>query len=137
MVLPTGRAGESMTTMTPPGPLVAFAATRDLQRAERFYVDVLGLAVRTRDPGAVSLDSAGTELRVTLVQEKAAAPYTVLGWSVDDLSAQVATLRARGLVFTRYPGLDQDDDDAWTAPDGTRVAWFTDPDGNVLSLHQV
>ena len=38
--------------------------------------------------------------------------------------------------FTRYPGMEQDADDAWTAPDGTRVAWFTDPDGSVLSLHE-
>jgi len=123
--------------MTPPGRLVAFAATRDLDRAERFYVDVLGLTLRTKNPGAVVLDSDGTELRVTLVQDKAHAPYTVLGWSVSDLTGQVTALRSRGLTFTRYPDLEQDGDDAWTALDGTRVAWFTDPDGSVLSLHEI
>ena len=80
------------------------------------------------------LDSDGVQLRVTLVAEKAEAMYTVLGWEVDDLTAQVAALWARGVVFNRYPGMEQDADDAWTAPDGTKVAWFTDPDGNVLSL---
>ena len=120
--------------MPSPGRLVAFAATRDLARAQRFYTDQVGLTVVTANPGAVVLDSDGVQLRVTLVAEKAEAMYTVLGWEVDDLTAQVAALRARGVVFNRYPGMEQDADDAWTAPDGTKVAWFTDPDGNVLSL---
>jgi len=123
--------------MPAPGRLVAFAATRDLDRAEMFYTGVVGLRITSRNPFAVVLDSDGIELRLNLVEQKAQAPYTVLGWVVDDLAAQVAQLRSRGLLFTRYPGMDQDADDAWTAPDGTRVVWFTDPDGNVLSLHQV
>ena len=108
--------------MPSPGRLVAFAATRDLARAQRFYVDQLGLTLIDANPGAVVLDSDGVRLRVTLVADKAEAPYTVLGWEVDDLTAAVAALRARGVSFTRYPGMDQDSDDAWTAPDGTRVA---------------
>ena len=123
--------------MSVPGRLVAFVATGDLDRAERFYVDVLGLVTIHKDPGAVVLDNDGSELRVTLVGERNPAQYTVLGWSVPDLTAGVADLRARGVSFNDYPGMDQDADGAWTAPDGTRVAWFTDPDGNVLSLHQL
>jgi len=132
---PIGNGG-TIAVMTPPGRLVAFAATRDLDRAERFYRDVLGLPILTKNPHAIAFDNDGTELRVTLVAALAQAPYTVLGWSVDDLTAQVARLRDRGVRFTRYPGMAQDADDAWTAPDGTRVAWFTDPDGSVLSLHE-
>ena len=120
--------------MPSPGRLVAFAATRDLARAQRFYTDQLGLMLVEANPGAVVLDSDGVQLRVTLVADKAETPYTVLGWDVDDLTAAVAALRARGVTFHRYPGMDQDSDDAWTAPDGTKVAWFSDPDGNVLSL---
>lgn len=131
---PVGR--RTITAMSAPGPMVAFVATRDLERAQRFYTDVVGLALVSSNPHAAVLDSGGVELRVTLVAEKADAPYTVMGWSVDDLTVAVAALRERGLVFTRYPGMEQDADDAWTAYDGTRVAWFTDPDGNVLSLHQ-
>jgi catechol 2,3-dioxygenase-like lactoylglutathione lyase family enzyme len=123
--------------MPAPGRLVAFVATRDLDRAEKFYVEVIGLRLSSKNPHAVALDSDGIELRVNLVESKAQAPYTVLGWAVDDLTAEVTKLRDRGLTFTDYPGMEQDADDAWTAPDGTRVAWFTDPDGNVLSLHQL
>src|SRR6478672_1265610 len=100
--------------MTPPGRLVAFAATTDLDRAARFYSDVIGLTLRSRDGYAASFDSNGTELRVTLVERRAEAPYTVLGWEVDDLTAAVAALRERGATFARYPGLEQDADDAWT-----------------------
>jgi catechol 2,3-dioxygenase-like lactoylglutathione lyase family enzyme len=125
-----------MANMSTPGKLVAFIATRNIDRAERFYVDVLGMTLVGKNPHAVVLDNDGAELRVTLVGEKARAQYTVLGWEVTDLSAEVATLRGRRVTFKRYPGMTQDADDAWTAPDGTRVCWFEDPDGNVLSLHQ-
>lgn len=116
--------------------LVAFAACTDLDRAAAFYVDRLGLAVRERTPFALVLDGGGSQLRLTLVDRKEPAPYTVLGWSVGDLDAAVEELRGRGVAFTRYPGMEQDAHDAWTAPGGSRVAWFTDPDGNVLSLQE-
>jgi len=116
--------------------LVAFVATTDIHRSRAFYVDALGLAVLEETPHALVLDGHGTHLRVTPVEEKAAAPYTVLGWSVDDLASNVSELRESGVNFWRVDGLEQDEYDSWTAPDGTRVAWFADPDGNVLSLQQ-
>src|SRR5580700_1565325 len=61
---------------------------------------------------------------------------TVLGWRVTDITAAVRGLAAKGVVFLRYEGMDQDSDGVWTAPGGDKVAWFTDPDGNVLSLTQ-
>jgi catechol 2,3-dioxygenase-like lactoylglutathione lyase family enzyme len=121
--------------MLPTARLTAFVATTDLDRAAAFYVDVLGLRLVGRDSYAAVVDGQGAQLRITLVEAKAAAPYTVLGWEVPDLDAAVDDLRARGVTFTRYPGMDQDEHDAWCAPDGTRVAWFADPDGNTLSLH--
>jgi catechol 2,3-dioxygenase-like lactoylglutathione lyase family enzyme len=117
--------------------VTAFVATTDLTEAVGFYVDVLGLTLLGRDdPFAAVVDAQGAQLRITVVHEKADAPYTVLGWEVPDLSAAVDDLRSRGVTFTRYDGMDQDDHDAWSAPDGTRVAWFADPAGNTLSLHQ-
>lgn len=116
--------------------LVAFAACTDLQRAETFYVDRLGLPVIERTPVALVLDGGGTQLRVTRVDDKAHVPYTVLGWSVNALDAAVDELRARGVRFIRYRGMEQDRHDAWTAPGGSRIAWFADPDGNVLSLQE-
>jgi catechol 2,3-dioxygenase-like lactoylglutathione lyase family enzyme len=121
--------------MLPNAQLVAFIASSDLDRSYHFYVDLLGLKVLDRSPYGLGLDSGGTELRVQAVAEVATAVYTALGWAVDDLDASVTALREQGIAFQRYEGLEQDDHDAWTAPDGTRVAWFLDPDANVLSLH--
>jgi catechol 2,3-dioxygenase-like lactoylglutathione lyase family enzyme len=116
--------------------LVAFAAARDLDAAEAFYGGVLGLALVDSTPFAKVFDAHGTQLRVTRVEVVAAAPYTVLGWRVDDLEAAMAELRERSVEFMRYEGLEQDAAGAWTAPGGSRIAWFADPDGNTLSLQQ-
>jgi catechol 2,3-dioxygenase-like lactoylglutathione lyase family enzyme len=115
-------------------PLVAFVATTDIERARAFYEGVLGLRFVHDDPFACVVDAHGTEVRISAVPERAAAEYTVLGWAVDDLDATVDDLVARGVTFNRYDGMDQDERGAWTAPGGTRVAWFRDPDGNTLSL---
>jgi hypothetical protein len=65
------------------------------------------------------------------------APYTILGWKVPDISAAVQQLTATGVAFERYPFLEQDADGIWSAPEGAaKVAWFKDPDGNVLSLSE-
>jgi catechol 2,3-dioxygenase-like lactoylglutathione lyase family enzyme len=116
--------------------LVAFAATTDPDRSSDFYVEVLGLTVRERTPYALVLDGGGTELRVTVVPERPPTPYTVLGWEVVDIGAAVRDLVGKGVEFTRYDAMDQDELGIWTAPGGARVAWFTDPDGNVLSFSQ-
>ena len=75
-------------------------------------------------------------LRVTAVPEVCRTGYTVLGWRVTDITSAVRGLAGRGVVFLRYDGMDQDSDGVWTTPGGDRVAWFADPDGNVLSLTQ-
>ena len=79
----------------------------------------------------------GTTLRVTRVQEMSAAPYTVLGWEVADIAATVATLTAGGIAMKRVDGIGQNEAGIWTAPGGARIAWFDDPDGNVLSVGQM
>jgi catechol 2,3-dioxygenase-like lactoylglutathione lyase family enzyme len=111
--------------------VMAFAATTDLARATRFYRYVLGLAHVETTPFATVFRAGGTMLRVTLVDEVRAAPYTVLGWIVRDMAAAMAGLEVE---FTRYEGMGQDAAGVWTTPNGDRIAWFTDPDGNVLSL---
>ncbi len=117
-------------------PLVAFVATTDLDRARTFYESVLGLDVVHADGFACVVDAHGTTLRVTVVPERAAPAYTVLGWEVGDLDREADVLAARGVEFSRFDGMDQDERAIWTAPDGTRVAWFADPDGNTLSLSE-
>lgn len=117
-------------------PVIAFAAAADLDRARAFYEQVLGLPVVDQNDYACVLDANGTMLRVTAVPEVAQPGYTVLGWRVTDITATVRGLAAKGVVFHRYDSMDQDDDGVWTTPGGDKVAWFPDPDGNVLSLTQ-
>jgi catechol 2,3-dioxygenase-like lactoylglutathione lyase family enzyme len=114
--------------------IVAFVATTDLERAHAFYGGVLGLERTEAGAFANAYDVGGTSRRVTRVDRIAQAPYTVLGWRMDDLAAAIAPLAARGIALRRFAGLEQDDAGVWTAPSGARIAWFEDPDGNLLSL---
>jgi catechol 2,3-dioxygenase-like lactoylglutathione lyase family enzyme len=116
--------------------LVAFVPTRDPAGARAFYETVLGLRVVEDDEFAVVFDAHGTQLRVTRVERLDPVAFTVLGWQVKNIAQQAAALRRAGVPFARYDGLQQDADGVWTAPGGTRVAWFKDPDGNTLSLQQ-
>src|SRR5450432_1050835 len=116
--------------------VTAFLGATDTARARAFFEGVLGLTVLSHDSFALMLQSPTGSIRVTQVTEAARAPYTVLGWDVADIEAEVRALVQRGVVFTRYPGMGQDELGIWTAPSGSRVAWFQDPDANVLSLSQ-
>jgi len=116
--------------------VIAFCATTDLARARTFYEGVLGLSVVDENAYACVFDANGTMVRVTVVAEVARAGYTVLGWSVSDISGTVTELETRGVAFAQYDGLEQDAHGIWTTPNGDRIAWFADPDGNVLSLTQ-
>jgi catechol 2,3-dioxygenase-like lactoylglutathione lyase family enzyme len=114
----------------------AFLGATDLTRARAFFEGLLGLKVVSLDAFALVLNSSTGLIRVTQVEVPALAPYTVLGWDVPDIRSAVIALGERGLSFTRYPGMAQDALGIWTAPSGSRIAWFRDPDGNVLSLAQ-
>ena len=118
------------------GAIIAFAASADLREARVFYEQALGLRVIEQNDFACVFDANGTMLRVTAVAEVARPGYTVLGWRVSDIAATVRGLTARGVAFLRYEGMDQDGNGVWTTPAGDQVAWFADPDGNVLSLTQ-
>ncbi len=117
--------------------VIAFAPTTDVARARSFYEGALGLSVLDENDYACVFDAHGTMLRVTVVHEVAHPGYTVLGWRVTDLDQAVLGLESRGVLFARYDGMEQDAHGVWTTPDGDRVAWFTDPDGNVLSLTEL
>ena len=116
--------------------LVAFVACRDLRITGDFYGDVLGLPLVEASEFALVFDAAGTELRVTRVDTIVAAPYTVVGWRVESIDAAVDRLSSVGIQFARYQSLAQDERGIWTSPDGSRIAWFHDPDANTLSLQQ-
>jgi catechol 2,3-dioxygenase-like lactoylglutathione lyase family enzyme len=115
-------------------PFIGFIPVCDLSEARVFYEGVLGLRVIEETPFAVVLDSNGTMLRLTAVPEVVAQPFTIAGWQVVDITATVRQLLEQGVRFSRYDSMEQDELGIWTTPGGDRVAWFTDLDGNTLSL---
>jgi catechol 2,3-dioxygenase-like lactoylglutathione lyase family enzyme len=118
-------------------PIVAFVATTDPKRAKSFYAKTLGLRLVGEDGFALAFDAGGTMLRVAIVKTLQPAGYTVLGWIVPDIAKAVRGLVKRGVAFQRYEGMPQDDLGIWSSPSGARIAWFTDPDRNTLSLTEL
>jgi catechol 2,3-dioxygenase-like lactoylglutathione lyase family enzyme len=116
--------------------LVAFVASTDAARAREFYGSALGLPLVEETAFACVFRAPNAVLRVTLVDAVAPAPYTVLGWAVEDVDATVRRLAERGVEPLRYDALEQDELGVWRSPGGALVAWFRDPDGNVLSVTQ-
>ena len=116
--------------------IIAFVVTTKPQEAISFYRDKLGFKLSSEDDFALVFDANGTMLRVVKMKEGQFHPasYTVLGWNVENAADAVAQLTNRGIVFERYPGMPQDETGIWTSPSGAKIAWFKDPDGNVLSL---
>ena len=117
-------------------PIIAFTATANPAEAMHFYRDILGLRLVAEDAFAVVFDAAGTTLRVAIIDKVVPPPYTILGWRVQDIVSTVRKLVAGGVVMERYGFMKQDQNGVWTSPSGAKVAWFKDPDGNLLSLTQ-
>jgi len=124
------------TSMLRDAKLVAFGATTDSARAASFYVGTLGLTVRYEDDFALVLDANGVELRLQKVRALTPAGFTTLGWEVRDVDAVATALEEQGISLERYRWLEQDARGVWLAPSGARIAWFRDPDGNLLSVAQ-
>src|SRR5437016_5182296 len=116
--------------------MMGFVPTHDLKKARAFYEGLLGLRSLSEDQFALVLDANGINVRVTKVDDFKPQPFTILGWEVGDIGKTVSELVTKGLRLERYDMKNQDQNGIWTAPGGARVAWFKDPDGNVLSLTQ-
>lgn len=116
--------------------IVAFLPTTDYQKARDFFEGVLGLRFVSQDNFALVLDANGIMLRVSRVPQHKPAQYTILGWQVKDIETTVEALAKRGVQFERYGFMEQDTLGIWTAPGGDKVAWFKDPDGNILSVSE-
>jgi catechol 2,3-dioxygenase-like lactoylglutathione lyase family enzyme len=117
---------------------VSFILTADRIRAKPFYAGVLGLKVIAEDGFATTFDlGSGAFMRLTDLPGHTAKGHTVLGWNVPDIRSAANDLRDKGVTFTVYEGFGQDADGIWMVPGGgAQVAWFPDPDGNVLSIAQ-
>jgi len=116
--------------------IIGFIPTTDKAKARTFYEDVLGLEFKEVDTFAVFMNANGIDIRIVDVGQFNPFGFTILGWAVDDIAEAVTTMRAKGVEFETYDFLDHDDLGIWTAPDGARVAWFKDVDGNTLSVSQ-
>lgn len=110
--------------------------TSRIPEAERFYAGVLGLPLRARSDGALVFDVGGSDLRVAPVPSTRPSEHTVMGFAVDDVDAAIAYLLDRGVAIERFAAMPHADNGSVTSPDGARVAWFRDPDGNILSVVQ-
>jgi catechol 2,3-dioxygenase-like lactoylglutathione lyase family enzyme len=116
--------------------IIGFVPTKDSKKAREFYEGKLGFQFVSDDPFALVMRAGGTMIRVSKGVDFIPAPYTVMGWEVKDIEAVVRWLSARGVAFEKHPFVEDKELGIWTAPSGDKVAWFKDPDGNVLSLSQ-
>ena len=118
--------------------MIGFVIMSDPEKAKAFYGGVLGFRLMSEDDFALVFDANGTMLRVGKGKPFTPAPNTVLGWEVDDIHAAIRELGPRGVHFAQFnlPFMKQDEFGVWTPPNGDKVAWFKDPDGNVLSISQ-
>jgi len=114
---------------------VIVICTRDRARAAEFYRETLGLAFAYEDNFATVFKVGGITLRLSTVTDFTPHEHTILGFSVPNVEVTVQALRENGVTFNIYQGFCQDELGIWSAPGGSvRVAWFKDPDGNVLSV---
>ena len=117
--------------------IIGFVPVVDAARAKEFYRQTLGLELVSEElPYAIVFNANGNMLRLVLGATRPSVMGTVLGWQVPNASEAVKDLRAAGVEFERYEFLPQDEEGIWTTPTGSKVAWFQDPDGNVLSISE-
>lgn len=115
--------------------IIAFVTIVDVARAKEFYRDTLGLRLVSEDPPfALVFEANGIMLRLGMAKELPPAHGTVLGWQVPEIAATIQNLERAGVHFERFEGMDQNELGIWRSPYGAKVAWFKDPDGNILSL---
>jgi catechol 2,3-dioxygenase-like lactoylglutathione lyase family enzyme len=120
--------------------LIAFVPTRDPQKARHFYEETLGLEFVSQDAFALVFNAHGVTIRiadVSGVKDFKPAPFTILGWHVDSAQSTARALCEKGVEFERFPGMDQSPLGIWQSPSGAQVAWFKDPDGNILSITEI
>ena len=118
------------------GKMVGFLLTKDYDKARAFYEKQLGFEFVSQDQFALVMKIGGHTVRIGKVPDFTSARNTVLGWEVDDIETVVAWLKAQDIVLEKYPFIQDQERGICSTPNGDKVAWFKDPDGNVLSVSQ-
>ena len=116
--------------------IIGFIPSANLLVANQFYTELLGLKKISMDEYAIEYEINEAKLRVAKVNEPARASHTIFGWEVGDINSVVNDLKNRGVNFVFYEGMEQDQNSIVTFPNGGKVAWFKDPDENILSITQ-
>jgi catechol 2,3-dioxygenase-like lactoylglutathione lyase family enzyme len=116
--------------------LIGFVPTKDSKRSREFYEGKLGFQFVSDDEFALVMQAGDSMIRIAKAGNFTPAQYTVMGWEVTEIEAMVKWLNGRGVVFEKYPFVQDRELGIWKTPNGDKVAWFKDPDGNVLSLSQ-
>lgn len=116
--------------------IVAFVPIQDAEKARAFYEGVLGLRFVKDDGFALVFDANGIMIRAARMKEFTPAQFTVLGWQVSKIEEVARGLAKHGVKFEIFGFFKQDALGIWTAPTGDKVAWFKDPDGNILSVSE-
>lgn len=116
--------------------ITALIGTIKPDAAKAFYGETLGLKLVSEDAFAIVFEGANARVRVSRVPLVTPPAYAVLAFSVGDIEKTAAELAGKGVTFARFAFLVQDAKAIWSAPDGTKVVWFHDPDRNLLSLVQ-
>ena len=116
--------------------IVAFVPIKDSEKARSFYEGVVGLRFVKDDGFALVFDANGIMVRAAQMKDFTPAQFTVLGWQVYEIENVVRDLQKKGVHFEIFGFFQQDELGIWTAPTGDKVAWFKDPDGNILSVSQ-
>jgi len=116
--------------------IVAFVPIKDAEKARAFYEGVLGLQFVKDDGFALVFEANGIMIRVAKMKDFTPAQFTILGWQVHGIEKIVRSLQSKGVHFEIFGFFQQDELGIWTAPTGDKVAWFKDPDGNMLSVSE-
>src|SRR5437016_197888 len=116
--------------------IIAFIPTTDPVRSRAFYEGTLGLPFVKDDGFALVFDANGIMVRIAQGRDFKPAQYTILGWEAHDIQNALPAMIEKGVRFEQFGLPGQDTMGIWTAPSGDKVAWFKDPDGNILSISQ-
>jgi catechol 2,3-dioxygenase-like lactoylglutathione lyase family enzyme len=116
--------------------MVGFVPTTDYEAAREFYVGKLGFSFVSLDQFALVVRAGEQKIRISKMPNYSPLQGTILGWEVEKIEEVARWLEQRGVATEKYPFAQDKEWGIWTAPGGDKVAWFKDPDGNILGMSQ-